>query len=284
MKMSGVIKYFPKRCSTTVTNWWKTMELKIRQLKTFAPLLLFILVVFAPLLFPNLAQSGKITFFAQPYFAPYNFEKEGKIQGISVDLLLQMHEQINSDFSLHDIEVVPWARAYSTALEEENTAVLSITKTKKRNSMFKWVGPVAPIRLTLFAKREKKIIINSLDEIKNYKIGVIRDGFDEQFMINNGIDKESMDSTKNYFLNIKKLTKNRFDIMLIDDNVMKWHLKIMKLNPDDYKVINVVSEGELYFAFQKDTDDSIVQKYQMALDKIKNEGGYQQIIDNYMTQ
>ena len=70
--------------------------------------------------------------------------------------------------------------------------------------------------------------------------------------------------------------------MPVDDNVMRWHLKEMRLNQADYEPVYVLTESELYYAFHKDTPDIFIQKMQKTLDKVKNDGEYQKIIDNYL--
>ena len=228
------------------------------------------------------AAADEINLMTQPNFPPYNFKKEKKLQGIAVDLIILMYAKSGSVLSRKDIRVVPWARGYKTVQSEKNTGLFSMTKTEERRNMFKWVGPIAPVNLTLFAKKKNNIKISFPDDIKKYKIGVIRNGFDEQFIVGMGIDKGKLDSAKDFFLNIRKLDAERFDIMPVDDNVMRWHLKEMRLNQADYEPVYVLTESELYYAFHKDTSDVFIQKLQKTLDKVKNNGEYQKIIDNYL--
>ena len=49
---------------------------------------------------------GPLRFFTENY-APFNFEKNGKLQGISTRLLIKMFRQANSSKTLDDINVVP---------------------------------------------------------------------------------------------------------------------------------------------------------------------------------
>lgn len=42
-----------------------------------------------------------------------------------------------------EIRIYPWSRAYVTALEEENSAAFMTVRSKKRENLFKWVGPLA---------------------------------------------------------------------------------------------------------------------------------------------
>jgi len=253
------------------------MKRNLRPLLTLFVLLMFILAC------SDVNSADKLILMTQPNFPPYNFEKEGKLQGIAVDLIILMYAKTGSVLSHKDIRIVPWARGYRKVLSDKNTCLFSMTKTKERQNLFKWVGPIAPVRMAFFAKKKNNIKITSPDDIKKYKIGVVRDGFGEQFMVRIGIDKNRLDTVSDFFLNIRKLDAERFDIIPIDDNVMRWHIKEMGLNQTDYEPAYVLTEGELYYAFQKDTPNHICRHLQKAIDDLKKEGEYQKIFDRYLS-
>ena len=52
---------------------------------------------------------------------PYQFEENGKIQGVAVDFLILMLERVDSFQNRNDIKMYPWARGYSYAQSQENT-------------------------------------------------------------------------------------------------------------------------------------------------------------------
>jgi ABC-type amino acid transport substrate-binding protein len=82
-------------------------------------------------------------------------------------------------------------------------------------------------------------------------------------------------------LNVYKMLKHRIDMFAYEINVARYELKSHHLNPDDFKVVYVLQKSDLYYAFNKDTDDSVIQAYQEALDRIKATNFYQRIIHKY---
>ncbi|MBL7176955.1 MAG: transporter substrate-binding domain-containing protein [Desulfobacteraceae bacterium] len=92
----------------------------------------------------------KFTIYTENY-KPYNFEKDGKIQGIAVELLTQMLEKAGSSQTLADIKLVPWARGYDAVQKNEKTLLFSITRTEEREDLFKWVCPIKTITEELWA-------------------------------------------------------------------------------------------------------------------------------------
>ena len=65
------------------------------------------------------------------------------------------------------LEVFPWARGYKMALNEPNTALYSTTRTPERETLFKWVGPLASNDWVMFGKKGTKIKLNNLEDAKN---------------------------------------------------------------------------------------------------------------------
>ena len=215
-------------------------------------------------------------------YPPFNFEEDGKLQGISVDLLDQMLKKVGSKLTRDDIQLLPWAKGYKAGLTKKNNVIFSTTRTAERETLFKWVGPFAPTRISLTARKDKNIKINTINDVKRYRIGVIRDDVGEQLLVAAGIPKKNLDRTAKAISNIKKLSAGKIDMWSYEETVAKWFIKKNSFNPADYEVVHVLKEGVLSYAFNKDTPDSIIQKLQNALDGIKKSGEYEKILDKYL--
>ncbi|WP_407644451.1 transporter substrate-binding domain-containing protein [Dongshaea marina] len=74
--------------------------------------------------------------------SPNNFVEKGELKGAAVELLLAASKQAGSPVSKADIKVYPWARAYNDALKGPNKVVFATTRTKEREKLFKWAGPI----------------------------------------------------------------------------------------------------------------------------------------------
>ena len=74
-------------------------------------------------------------------YAPYNFVEEGKLKGISVDIMVGILEKTGSPLKREAFEIVPWARGLNYLSTKPNACLLTIGKTPERREKFQWVGP-----------------------------------------------------------------------------------------------------------------------------------------------
>lgn len=218
-------------------------------------------------------------------YPPYNFKDGGKLQGISVDLLVSMLEKLNSKQSRDSIRLTPWARGYQDLLKKKNTCLFATTRTEEREKLFKWVGPISSTTISLIARKDRNVKINSEKEIMKYRIGVVREDIGEQLLVSAGIELSKLDrigGVNATLQSIKKLNKGRFEAWSYEENVAKWEIKENGFNPDEYEIVYTLKEGELYYAFHRDTSGSLIQKLQNTLDELKKDGTYQKTLDRYL--
>ncbi|MEJ1296140.1 MAG: transporter substrate-binding domain-containing protein [Candidatus Sedimenticola sp. (ex Thyasira tokunagai)] len=129
-----------------------------------------------------------------------------------------------------------------------------------------------------------QVKVNGIQDLNNYQIGVVLKDIGEQLLLEKGVNKRNIQSIsgKNVIdLSFKKMENNRIDLFAYELNVIKYGAKIHGYDPDKYEAVYTLKEGELYYAFNKNTDDKIIQKWQQALDDLKTDGGYQKILNSY---
>ena len=227
------------------------------------------------------ASVDDIVFMTEQY-PPYNFEQDNRLQGIAVDTLALMLQRAGSKQTRKNIRLLPWARGYERVLSEPNTCLFSTTRTEEREPLFKWVGPIAPEAVGLIAKKERYIEIDSVEDIEKHKIGTIRGDVAEQYLVNVGISLDDMERVAGTIMNIRKLNHGRIDLWAYDENVAMWELKANGFDPADYESVHVLGQKNQYFAFHIGTSESVIQKLQAALDRLKADGEYAKILDRYL--
>ncbi len=242
--------------------------------------IVFALFFFIPIsIFAQQVDSLKVITEEYP---PYNFTSGNLAKGIAVDLMVQVLKKLGSTKSREDIIFSPWARGYNDTLRLPNTCLFSTTRTEEREDLFKWVGPVGINKLVLTARKDRNIKINSIQDLKNYKIGVIFEDFAEQVLVGKGIGKDELEPVSKTVHNIKKLNSGRIDLWGYGEDTAKWELKEHGFEPDDYETVYIIQSKDLYFAFNKETDDGMIKIFQAALDELKENGEYQKILDHYL--
>lgn len=81
-----------------------------------------------------------------PEFVPLQLAKDGAARGYVADLAKLVIDRVAEETALTTtaIEIVPWRRAIKIATESPNVLMFSLSRTKKREDKFIWVGEVSP--------------------------------------------------------------------------------------------------------------------------------------------
>lgn len=243
-------------------------------------LIAILLLAFSSSLF---AQSVDDLVFITEEYAPLNFEKNGKIQGIAVDAMVEMLKVTGSKKSRSDIKLWPWARGYDTIQKEKNTCLFAMTRTEAREKLFKWVGPIVPSKIVLVAKKSKGIKVKSIDELNKsaLKVAVVREDIGEQMLVKQGLNQDKINHTNSGINAAKMLQADRVDLWAYGDSVAFWNLKELGFPTKDYEEVYTLTESQQYYAFNKDTDDKVIAQLQSALDQLKAKGKLSEIVASY---
>lgn len=217
------------------------------------------------------------------HYPPYNYETEaGKVTGFSTEIVETLVKRVGVKAK---IELYPWARAYDIVLREKNTTIYTITRSKERESLFKWVGPIAARTIYLYKlKNRTDIKVNSMEDAKKYVIGAsINDAFGQSLLkmgFENGKNIEFVPSEKHH---IRKLFAGRVDLSGNVELAMAHLIKLEGFKYDDVeKVYKFPDKSAYYIGFNKRTSDDLINRFQKALDKIKQDGTFKKIKDKYL--
>ncbi|QTA78085.1 Extracellular solute-binding protein, family 3 [Desulfonema limicola] len=202
--------------------------------------------------------------------APTNYTENGELKGVSVELLKLIWAEMG--YPEQKIEVLPWPRGYRRLQREPGTCLFVTTKTKSRDEQekFKWAGPVKPNDIVLFARKDRKIKLNSLDDAKKYKIGTVINDAGETLLLEAGFDIDILDRTPSVAPNLRKLNVDRIDLFAKNQDYVIWEMKANGFNPEDYEVVWTLSKSFQYYAFHKDTPQELIDRFQKALDKLED--------------
>jgi len=215
---------------------------------------------------------------------PFNMMKDKKISGLAVEVLDAVLKQMNSKLTKKDIKLLPWSRAYRSLQNKKNHMLFSITRTEKRENMFKWVGPIADTSIDVVGLKSNKIKIDKASDLNAYKTGAPKNSAPAQSLLSNGVDEKNIiykTNKDNILTSLKMIKKQRMHFFTENIKVMKYVAITNGINFDDFELALNLKKAQLYFAFNKQTDDKIIKKYQDALDAIKKNGIYNKILSKY---
>ncbi len=209
-------------------------------------------------------------------YRPLNYLVEGKLQGPSVDIVKLLFKEINEK---ETIIYLPWKRGYETAQIKENFALASTTRTKEREKLFKWVGPLAAKKFIIYALKSSHIKIDTLDDLHKYTIGVERSTISEQMLLSRGITNLSKVNYPSQ--NMGMLLLKRIDLWSISSSTFHGILKKENVPDSEFEAVYVLKEAKLYIAFNKDTPDETITKWQNAYDTLIKSGKIKEILEKH---
>lgn len=226
-----------------------------------------------PCLAADMSTSTKDLTYITEQYPPYNYQENGKLQGISVDLLEKVWERMGVNLNRSAIQLLPWTEGYERTLKENNTVLFTTFRIPEREQLFKWAGPIATGRDALLARSDRNITIPAPEDLKKYKIGGIENDVAVQRLLNNGLKKEDLVLEATSAPIIEMLKNGTIDAWAYNDLAGIWLLQQSGANASDYRVAYVLAQGDGYYAFNNETPDSIVQSFQQAIDYIKSNKG-----------
>jgi len=212
-------------------------------------------------------------------YPPISFKnKDGKADGLASEVAYAIMKKLNMKQKIH---VWPWARDYKLLQKGPNYLVFSVSRTKERDKLFQWVGPIYSMKTGFYTKANSKIQIHSLEDAKKLKkIGTYFESFDEQFLESKHFF--NLESTRNNILNIRKLMIGRFDVITATNVTIKAMVKKAGYEMSDIKnLYNFMNVG-VYFAFSKDVPFEVVEAWRQELEKLRNDGTLQKIRQKWL--
>ncbi|MBF0289906.1 MAG: transporter substrate-binding domain-containing protein [SAR324 cluster bacterium] len=233
------------------------------------------------ILFATLSGAEEQITLMTEIFPPYQYYSEDlKLTGISVEIIEAVKKEINSEIPIKE---VPWVRGVKITKKKKNNAIFSMLRTPEREKLYKWAGPLVDLSVIFFKKTGSPIVLNSLEDAKKVgKVGVTRNvanyellsakGFTNLDVLQNGADEN----------NIIKLIKGRIDLWASTYFGGLYSAKSLGHAGMIKPITNIpIFKGQLYLAFNSKTDDTIVNKWQAGLDKVKSNKTFDKIISRY---
>ncbi|MBE7637141.1 transporter substrate-binding domain-containing protein [Sneathiella sp. P13V-1] len=219
------------------------------------------------------ADEKEAVLFACNEFPPQKMENsaDGK-KGIDVDILEAVFQDINIDF---EIRYYPWKRALQLAQNGSVDGLCSCSYTKEREQYFHYTEKMGDVGIGLFYKTGKSPD-NILDN--GNRIGVIRGYALSRDLVKKNVEKVDFNDD---LLALRILNVNRIEgfysyrdtgLYLLRKNPLIKDIKYKEYHSSDY-----------FSCFSKETfnDRSLVNKFNKGLKKLKENGEYDKILNEY---
>jgi polar amino acid transport system substrate-binding protein len=232
------------------------------------PVLFFWL--FAVFVSPEVAWADHVRFYVDglpPYAVLHD---NGPPSGFAVELMGRLMHSVGEHFAPTDIKVMTWARAVHEVEVKPGTALLVLARLPERIDRFKWVGPLDTLPIGVFARKDSGIKIEKLSDLKRYTIGMVRNTAPYRVLI-----KALPEIWQNMVMlsaipaQLRMLREGRVDLIVQAIGASNRLMGDEGMAKDDYTVVYRFEPLQIYFGFNKSTDDGLIRRLQSALDRFK---------------
>jgi len=211
---------------------------------------------------------------------PYNMTRDGKMTGMSTEVVQAVLKQINVQAS---IQSMPWARAYDLAMHDPDVLIYSITRTPEREHLFKWVGTIAESPWYLYSAAARPVRLSDLDAARPLQTATVNEDVGEQYLVSKQFALgRQLQSSSRYELNYQKLQSGHVDLWISDELNADYLARQAGDDPErtlvqSLRVPDLEDAGGFNMAFSLGTADATVELFQKGLNAVRENGTYDAI-------
>lgn len=206
--------------------------------------------------------------------APASMMDGDKVIGTGTD---KVREIMARSGVAYTIELLPWKRAYTSALTRSDGCVYSTTRTAERENLFKWVGPTDEAEWVLLARADRVLQINSLEDARPLRIGTYNGDARDEYLRARGFQ---VDPAPNDLINPRKLLMNRIDLWAASlrrgSAVLAQHGWAERIVP-----VYTFAKVRVYLACNPAVPDELIDKMNAALEAMGRDGTLRKIERKY---
>ena len=214
-------------------------------------------------------------------------DDDGQLAGVTYELLRQLAGELDEHVRF---ELMPWARAYTTATTKPMTGLFETTRTPAREPLFQWVGPLKIHRVSFYARRDNfNVAVPAAYWPEHYVACEYNKSVYIDKLIEFGFNEErNLFKTVNHGDCFALLMRKRVDIILLSETSAA--SRIAEIAEQGIKLVRLADfvVTEQYLAFSRDVPEQRVERWQQALMQSYRDGRmralYQSVYPEAMIQ
>lgn len=208
------------------------------------------------------AENIRITVVTEELAIGYRDKDDQKDMGITAIFVECLLREMNADY---EVKILPWSRALVYSKIRPNTLIFPIARTEERENYYIWIGKVFPADYRLYKlKNRGDVIVNTLEDAKEYRIGVNNNNVIHRYLSSKGAEK--LEAVNSDAQNLKKIMHGRLDLFAKTKEGMDALCKEIKFDCDELIPVLNLDEisSALYIAYGQNTDKNVIDKTRLA--------------------
>ncbi len=188
-----------------------------------------------------------------------------QVGGFITDRVRDILKRTGIDYS---IELLPWKRAYTAALQRSDACVYATTRTPEREGLFKWVGPLMQADWVLMGRAGHHYNLRTLDDARGLRIGTYNGDVRDDYLRARGFN---VDPAPNDLVNPPKLLAGRIDLWAAS---LRPDSRVLEQNGWAGKVVPVLvfKRVKVYLACNRALPDALIARMNGAVAQREAEG------------
>lgn len=213
-------------------------------------------------------------------WAPYNYRENGRLTGMATEIVRAIMALTGDDF---EITLLPSMRTTRTLQSQPRTIMYSLFRTREREPLYKWVGPILEESIHPYQRADTAQPIDTLEQllqaprVTTRHAGLVPDVLQSLGFTN--LDKSAAESYQLY----RMLLAGRTEVIAGDtDAGVAYYCRQLNIATDALRQIPVeLYRSSLYIAFSRDSDDALVSAWADALEQLRLSGELARIQRRY---
>ncbi len=197
---------------------------------------------------------------------PTNYQQQGKIIGLSVDVVRAMLAQMEQR---DRIEMLPWARAYEIAVSKPNIVIFTAGRSQERvDHGFHFIGPLASRKHILWKKKNSILTVTSDADVIADGLSIVGLRQDWRTKYYKRLQAQVMEvsSPKK---GLQMLLLGRADLWISSDLEAPAVAEQIGVSMNALEIAHIFKEAPSYMMLSRDSDPKLIQDWRHAFSKLR---------------
>lgn len=194
-----------------------------------------------------------------------------------VELLLRLQQELQLQASMRD---VPLARGWQTLSTTPRVALFNLSRTLVREPHARWVGPIWQEADYFYERSAYPTGVLRLEDARLLPVCVLNGNVHDQRLSELGFSQ--LTRSNQYEGCLQMLVAGRVALIVSSSRDIAQKLRAANINPREISQLPVVvNADDGYIALSPDTPDAEVRRWQAGLDKLRHNGDYQRLYQQF---